>query len=176
MKRKPTFFNKEVIIDGYTFYQSNSDQHDRVYVPRTKDDFHEFIDRLWYLTSKKNKTPKAKKNYEMIKRYPWLFVKNRWDGGIYLYNKWDSNKKDKFDTWFDINEGDLFIILDEELFLKFQEELREEFLNNNPELLYEYTVVDTKEKYGTFRWYDNGNTENGHRIVNKYMDLYDAKI
>ena len=86
MKRKPDFFNIKHEINGYTFYESSSDQHSRVYVPRTED-FIEFIDALWSLLPQERRTRYARRNKRMFKRYPWLFVKNRWDGGIWLWTK-----------------------------------------------------------------------------------------
>ena len=32
-------------------------------------------------------------------------------------------------------------------------------------------ITDIKEKYGTLRWYDNGNTGSGYDIISKYARL-----
>lgn len=38
-------------------------------------------------------------------------------------------------------------------------------------LLNQYRILQIKEKYGTLRWYDNGNTKAGHEILRKYEDI-----
>lgn len=171
MKLKPEFFNIEHKIKGYTFYESDSNEHNRVYVPRTED-FLEFLDALWKLVPKKKKDEKAKHNYELFKKYPWLFVKNRWDGGVPL---WDS--KYKLDpVWFEWHEADALERANEELFMRMQEELAAELKEKAPNSYYYYMIVDIKEKYGTLRWYDNGNTEKGRAIVNKYCKLFEKEF
>ena len=49
------------------------------------------------------------------------------------------------------------------------EELREELEKH--ELLDKYMIVQIKEKYGFLHWYDSGNTEHGHEIIEKYVGM-----
>lgn len=37
--------------------------------------------------------------------------------------------------------------------------------------LEKYRINDIKEKYGSLRWYDNGNTREGYRIIGKYTGI-----
>lgn len=168
MKRKPEFFSIEHKINDYTFYESESDKHNRIYVPRTED-FLEFIDKLYDLLPMERRNNYTRRNKEMFKRYPWLFVKNRWDGGIDLWDK-DGNFKL---NWFDYHEGDWLEEQNPYLFFNWQEDLSKEFKKNAPEHFYYYMIMDTKEKYWTLRWYDNGNTENGNKIIDKYCKLFE---
>lgn len=175
MKRKYNFFSIERKVAGtdYIFYESESDQHNRVYVPQTKDDFNEFIDVLWRLIPSKRKTREMQQNYSWIQRYPWLFVKNRWDGGIYLTKM---NSDELLYDWFDYHEGSDWASVIPFEFYQMQEELLQEFLLINPDLIYLYTIIDIKEKYGTFRWYDNGCTDGGRKIINKYAKIIEKKL
>lgn len=181
MKLKPKFFSIEVKIGDYIFYQSESDKHTRVYVPRTKDDFNEFIEVLWNLLPKEYKTAKTINNYNLIKKYPWLFVKNRWDGGVYIYNIFFEESEisfnpNKYNNWFRYFEGDWIYESKPKLFIKFQNELLKELQSYNKDLEYQYTIVDTKIKWGTLRWYDGGNTNKGRKIVSKYLDKLTKKM
>ncbi len=171
MKRKPDFFNIKHEINGYTFYESSSDQHSRVYVPRTED-FIEFIDALWSLLPQERRTKYARRNKKMFKRYPWLFVKNRWDGGIWLWDK-DGNFKL---NWFDYHEGDFLEEVNPHMFFSMQEEIAAELRENAPNSFYYYMIMDIKEKWWTLRWYDSGFTSNGHKIIQKYCDLYEVEL
>ena len=162
MKNKPDFFNKEVKIDDYIFYQSDSDKHDRVYVPRTKESFIEFIDKLWSLTE--NPTGEEIENFELVKEYPFLFPKNRWDGGMYLY---DNNK---FKRWFDYTEVDWLLKMNREKTLELLKNLGKEFDRNSDDMRYSYMIMDIKEKYYSLRWYDSGNTDEGFRLIDEYCD------
>lgn len=171
MKRRPEFFNIEHEINGYTFYKSKSEEHRRVYVPRTED-FIEFIDVLWSLLPYERRTRYAARNKEMFKRYPWLFIKNRWDGGIWF---WDKDGNLELD-WFDHHEGEFLEQANPYMFFSMQEELAAEFKENAPDHFYNYMITDIKEKYWTLRWYDNGNTKNGYKIVDKYCKLYEIEL
>ena len=174
MKHKPKFFNIPHEINGYTFYESDSDQHNRVYVPRTKEDFHNFIDALYNMLPS-NIQRKIQRNYNIIKRYPWLFPRNRWDGGIYLYEIKNGNQVLTW-HWFNYIEGDWLEEGAPYLFFEMQEKLRKEFLSTNPDFIYLYTITDTKTKYGTVRWYDAGNTEKGHKIVERYCRRFKKEM
>jgi hypothetical protein len=70
MKLKPMFFNIEIRLEGldYVFYQNQSSVSDKAYVPRTEDDFNEFIEVLWKLNPNKYQSYQMR-NYNLIKRY-----------------------------------------------------------------------------------------------------------
>lgn len=48
-------------------------------------------------------------------------------------------------------------------------ELRDVLIRVNA--LDSYRIMDIKEKYGTLHWYDNGNTEEGFKIIETYSAL-----
>lgn len=94
-------------------------------------------------------------NKTMIEEFPFLLPRNRWTGLVsdsydYSYNELEA-----------MPEGWL-IAFGYEMIC----ELRDELASTN--FLSEYRITDIKEKYGTLRWYDAGNTKNGHDIVSKY--------
>ena len=49
------------------------------------------------------------------------------------------------------------------------EEIMDELNANN--MVDNYQIAQIKEKYGTLRWYDNGFTEHGKEILDKYEEL-----
>lgn len=49
------------------------------------------------------------------------------------------------------------------------EELKAELVKAGA--LDDYRIVQIKEKFGTLRWYDSGNTEAGYKIISKYESL-----
>lgn len=167
MKNKPEFFNIEVKIGDYVFYESTSDQHNRVYVPSSAESFEEFIDVLWSLTA--NPTEEEKQNYELVKKYPFLFVKNRWDGGIYLYYP----KENEYNRWFRHTEVSWLLQLDHDKTIELLDNLVEEFDNHSKDFKYIYTITDIKEKWYTLRWYDNGNTKKGYKLIHEYCQYMD---
>lgn len=94
-------------------------------------------------------------NKLMIEEFPFLLPRNRWTGSVsngydYSYNELEA-----------MPEGWL-IVFGYEMIC----ELREELLNLN--LLNEYRIMQIKEKFGTLRWYDMGNTKKGFEIISKY--------
>lgn len=161
MRNKPDSFNKEIVINDYVFYQSDSDKHGRVYVPRIKEDFNEFIEALWSLTE--NPTDEEKENYELIKKYPFLLGRNRWDDGIYLHFH-----SEDFNRWFATHELSWLMRFDKERTLKLLQDLTEEFDELREDFKYYYMIRDTKEKWGMLRWYDSGNTDRGYEIIEEY--------
>lgn len=171
MRVKPEFFSIEHKINDYIFYESESDQHNRVYVPRTED-FIKFIDALWELLPYERRTHYAERNKTLFKKYPWLFIKNRWDGGIYLWDKEGNLELD----WFDSHEGVFLEQTNPYMFFSMQEEIAAELHKNAPESFYYYMILDIKEKYWTLRWYDTGNTDNGYKIIDKYCKLFEEEL
>ena len=53
--------------------------------------------------------------------------------------------------------------------LKLCEELKKELKKHN--MLETYRIIQIKEKYGSLRWYDTGNTDKGYKIIYKYSNL-----
>lgn len=97
-------------------------------------------------------------NKLMIEEFPFLLPKNRWTGLVdenydYTYNEMES-----------MCEGWLIAFGYEMLC-----ELRDELVAKG--CLYDYRISEIKEKYGSLRWYDFGNTEEGNRIIRKYSTL-----
>lgn len=154
MINKPLSFNKELTVTGYTFYLN--EQH-RAYVPQTKEEFVPFINALFAII--KEKTEKQRINFALIKKYPFLLPKNRWDGGLnvdapfnFTYNELDGMP----DGWL-FNFGEALV-----------KELSMLLTNQNENAPYKYTITDVKEKYGTLRWYDSGATKEMYKAINEY--------
>lgn len=152
---RPEYFNVDFKMNNYTFYRN---KEGRVYVPETKAEFNDFIDALYGIII--DPTDEQKKNYELIKKYPFLLPKNRWDKGLTI----DGNYG--FD--FDYTEIDA---MPKGWFIAFGMQMVDELNEALGDLAYEYMITDIKEKYGTLRWYDNGNTEAGFQVINKYTNL-----
>ena len=114
----------------------------------TKEDY-----KLW-LNDKYN----IELNKRMIEYFPFLLPRNRWTGLVsssydYSYNEMRAMP----DGW--------AIAFGYEMLC----ELREELFAHG--FLYDYRIIDIKEKYGLLRWYDSGITENGYEIIRKYERL-----
>lgn len=106
-----------------------------------------------------NKRQKKKQlklqNKKLVKRYPFLLPRNVWT---------DILPKDYDYT---------YTLLDEmpegwrkSFGLMLCEEIRQELIEYN--YLYNYRVIQIKEKFGGLRWYDNGAPGNIHDILRKY--------
>ena len=111
-----------------------------------------------------------KKNKKLCKRYPFLIPRNRWTGKI----TWEKRKNKHIGWWYsapysytelDAMPDGWRAVFGEQLC----EELREELIKAN--YLDKYRITQIKEKYGSLRWYDNGNTEKGYEIIRKYEKL-----
>ena len=59
-------------------------------IPREAGKFEKFIKDLWHILPKKLKTKELEKNKDMILKYPWLLMTNRWNGKINL--SWDEKR------------------------------------------------------------------------------------
>jgi len=153
----PVYFKDEVKIGKYV---SRVNEEGRHYVPQNKKDFDLFMDAIFKKI--KNKTNEQKRNYDLILLYPFLLPKNRWDRGLSL------DKDFGFDfTWTEMDSMPVGwrISFGKDLL----NELKEALLKSNS--LYDYMILDIKEKYGTLRWYDNGNTMAGDDVIRKYEQL-----
>jgi hypothetical protein len=157
MSDKPSFFNKELKVKGYAFYLN---EHKRAYVPTKKEDFEKFIDTLFAILEVK--TEEQTKNYELLKSFPFLLPKNRFDHGLMLDVpfKFSRTELDSMPDGWRQNFG-----------LKITEEINEALLKIDEEMPYKYMITDIKEKYGSLRWYDNGATEEVFDIIEKYTNI-----
>ena len=97
-------------------------------------------------------------NRELCKRYPFLKpggARFNDDGFDYTYTLLD----DMPDGWR----------------IAFGERLCEELLKSleraGGDRLEDYAVIQIKEKFGGLRWYDNGLTDEGYEILDKYKKL-----
>lgn len=159
MSDRPEYFSKELVQGDYVFYLN---EQDRVFVPETKDDFEIFLDALF--ASLAEPTKKQKRNYEIIKEYPFLLPKNRWDKGLRIIGEC------AFDfTWTEVSalpKG--WLIAFGAPLLK---ELKNAIIKYEEVFLYNYMITDIKEKYGNLRWYDNGATKEMYKVIDKYEEL-----
>lgn len=97
-------------------------------------------------------------NKRLIEEYPFLMPRNRWTDKVpddynYEYTELDSMP----DGWRKAFGEQMC------------KELKEELIRVN--YLDDYRISQIKEKYGTLRWYDFGNTKEGYEIIHKYEGL-----
>lgn len=156
---RPEYFNVDFKMGGYTFYRN---EQDRVYVPEEEKDFNDFIDTLYGIII--DPTNKQTQNYLMIKRYPFLLPKNRWDKGLNIADEYG------FDfTYTEISRMPKGWF--KAFGIQMLNEIRDFMLLHNPKFLYQYMITDIKEKYGGLRWYDYGTPKGMYEIINKYEKL-----
>lgn len=144
-----------------TKFKSNTKQDDILFVPKTKKEFNEFIDTLYNEIT--NPTEVQTNNYHLVKEYPYLLTKHGYDSGLRINN--DNFEEDLFSsTYLDwVPKG-----WREGFGLQFVKELTATI----PEgYLYEYYILDIKEKWGGLRWYDFGFTDEMEYVKNKFEDL-----
>lgn len=155
MNAKPEFFNIEINQNGYILY---ANERDRVYVPTTKDEFNKFLDAIYSMID--SPTAEQERNYKIFKQYPFLLPKNRWDRGFSVS---DSS------FMFSYTELDAMPhpwIAD--FGLNMVQEIKKAILEYDENFLYQYTIVDIKEKYDGLRWYDAGYTPAIEKVISKY--------
>lgn len=113
-------------------------------------------------------------NRALCERFPFLIPSNRWSGkriseaadGVYgLDSPEETPELDYEYTELDAMPGGWRKAFGEQLC----EELKAELVR--ADVLDDYRVVQIKEKFGTLRWYDNGNTDAGYKIISKYEAL-----
>lgn len=97
-------------------------------------------------------------NKELVRRYPFLLPRNKETGEV----------PDDYD--FSYTELDN---MPEGWRKAFGEQMCEEIADVLTEegLLYDYRIVQIKEKWGSLRWYDSGATTAIYKIVSKYEKL-----
>lgn len=99
------------------------------------------------------------KNKKLIKKYPFLMVRSRWNdkpvSNIYAWTELD-NMPDGWRRAF----GEQMC-----------QEIYDELKKFN--YIHDYRIMDIKEKYGTLRWYDAGVPINCkvYDIINKYEEM-----
>ena len=100
------------------------------------------------------------KNKQLCKRYPFLIVRS-W--------KTDEPIKGYEFTYFEDIPNGWRKVFGKQMC----EEIRKVLIKGN--YLYDYRVVQIKEKYGALRWYDNGAPDSIYRelqdIINKYEEI-----
>lgn len=111
-------------------------------------------------------------NKELCMKYPFLIPRNRWSGkritdgaGFWPGNPeavpeydWDHTELDQMpDGWRKA--------FGEQLCAELKTELDRVGATET------YMITQIKEKYGMLRWYDNGNTKEGYRIIGKYVAI-----
>ena len=114
------------------------------------------------------------RNRKLCERYPFLIPSNRWSGmriteaaggGFWPGSPEKVPEYDYEYTELDQMPDGWRIAFGNALL----EELREELVKAR--YLEDYRIVQIKEKFGQLRWYDNGNTKQGYKILGKYADL-----
>lgn len=84
-----------------------------------------------------------RKNKKLVERYPFLIPRNDWTGKIVNNYNYEYTELDAFPDGWRKAFGLMMI-----------EEIREELIKFN--FLYNYRILQIKEKYGSLRWYDAG--------------------
>lgn len=102
-----------------------------------------------------NKRIKKKKkkqyNKKLCERYPFLIPYHRWFGNC----MWENRKSRFYVSPYSYTELDAMPTGWRRAFgIQMCEEIREELIKFN--YLYEYRILQIKEKYGELRWYDGG--------------------
>lgn len=114
------------------------------------------------------------RNRQLCERFPFLIPSNRWsgkriteasDGGYWPGSPETIPEYDYEFTELDDMPSGWRTAFGETLCSELKEELEKHGA------LDRYRIVQIKEKYGQLRWYDNGNTETGYKIINKYTEL-----
>lgn len=97
-------------------------------------------------------------NKELVRKYPFLLPRNRWDDEVpedydYSYTELDAMP----DGWRKA----------------FGEKMCEEISDalTKDGALYDYRILQIKEKWGSLRWYDYGATDSVYQIVGRYESL-----
>jgi len=100
---------------------------------------------------------------EVLNKYPWLRVKNRWSGEIVE----ESDEYTEYDMM-EVPSGWKLTFIPDMI-----EEIDQ--LLKKANFVNDYTILQVKEKYGTLRWYDGGfpsaNYQELQDIINKYEEI-----
>jgi endogenous inhibitor of DNA gyrase (YacG/DUF329 family) len=111
-------------------------------------------------------------NRALCKRYPFLIPTNAWTGkritegaGFFPDDPDEVPEWDYEHTELDAMPSGWRKAFGEQLC----EELKEELIKANG--LESYQIIQIKEKFGMLCWYDNGNTQHGREILDKYEEM-----
>lgn len=156
---KEEYFNKELIQGNYVFYLN---EQERAYVPDTKEEFNLFLEALYSFIEEPTEIQKL--NYKLVQDFPFLLPKNRFDRGINIIGEYGYRFEH---TEISAMPKGWLIAFGKEMI----SEIKKDILAYDTNFLYEYTITDIKEKYGSLRWYDSGATEKMYKTIGKYENL-----
>ena len=148
-------FPKKSTIFGTTMFLN---EYNRIYIPKNKEGFEKTIDALFSLLPDPN--DEQKKNYMLIKKYPFILPKNNFDLGLSNDYNFNYTILDHMPNGWRTKFG-----------AKLLKELKEAILEYKEDFLYEYFVSQVKEKWGGLRWYDYGSTERMRKVLDKYSKI-----
>lgn len=107
-------------------------------------------------------------NKALCEKYPFLIPANVWTGTRLTEYVTAHGQEPQFDwkyTLLDDMPDGWRVAFGEQLCAELKAALEEDGV------LEQYRIVQIKEKYGSLRWYDRGNTEKGYRVIAKYREL-----
>ncbi len=111
-------------------------------------------------------------NKALCKKYPFLIPSNRWSGKLITEGAgfWPGEPDSVPDYDWEFTELD---DMPDGWRSAFGEQLCEELKAalEAAGFLEKYRIIQIKEKYGFLRWYDNGNCDEGYKVIRKYEDL-----
>ena len=108
-----------------------------------------------------------KQNKALCEKYPFLIPSNVWTGTRSTDSVKTHEKESQFDweyTWLDDMPDGWRVAFGEQLCAELKAALEE------AGIVEQYRIVQIKEKYGSLRWYDRGNTEKGYQVIAKYQE------
>lgn len=113
------------------------------------------------------KKKQRQKNKKLCEHYPFLIPRHIWTDKV----MWEVSKLDwRYTVPYSYTLLDTMPKGWREAFgEQMCEEIREALIKEN--YLYEYRVVQIKEKYGQLRWYDNGAPSEVYDIIDKYTKI-----
>ncbi len=109
-------------------------------------------------------------NRALCEKYPFLDRNRRWGAKGCPDGPWTGAPGDPKEWDYEYTELDCMpdgwrIAFGEQLCAELKAELE------SAGVLDQYRILQIKEKYGTLRWYDNGNTKAGYGILDKYENI-----
>lgn len=107
------------------------------------------------MNQRQKKKQKQIENKKLIDKYPFLLPRNRWTGKVPKDYNYSHTELDAMPKGWRKAFG-LLICEDIKNAL-----IKEDFL-------YDYRIMDIKEKYGTLRWYDGGSSQEIYDIIANY--------
>ena len=108
------------------------------------------------MKSKEDKV--VKDNKALISVYPFLLPRNRWTGRVVEDYDYSWTELDAMPGGWRKAFG-----------IDLCRDLKEALVKSN--MLDKYRISQIKEKYGSLRWYDFGNTKEGYEVIDRYEKL-----